>query len=158
MKSKVMMTAALAIVLGAGVTFAGSHADPAIQGAIKARQGQMNLYQLNVGLLFGMAKGDVEYNAEAAQGAANNLKALSMLDASAMWPQGSDMGSVEGTRAKAEIWTTFPAVFEKAGAMTAAATAVADVAGNDLASLQGAIGQLGGACNACHKEFRGRAQ
>lgn len=158
MKTKVMITAALAIALGAGVTFAGSHADPAIQGAIKARQGQMNLYQLNVGLLFGMAKGDVEYNSEAAQGAANNLKALATLDASAMWPQGSDMDSVEGTRAKVEIWTTFPAVFEKAGAMSSAATALADVAGTDLDSLRAAIGPVGEACNACHKEYRGRAQ
>lgn len=156
MKRRVISTV-LAITI-AGAASAGGHADKAIQGAIKARQGQMQLYQLNVGILFSMAKGDVDYNAEAAQGAADNLKALSMLDASAMWPQGSEMGNAEGSRAKAEIWTTFPAVFEKANAMSAAATAVADVAGKDLASLQAAVGQLGGACNACHKEYRGRAQ
>lgn len=156
MKRRILSTI-LAITV-AGAAFAGSHADPAIQGAIKARQGQMQLYQLNIGVLVSMAKGDAEYNAEAAQAAANNLNALANLDAMNMWPQGSDMDSVEGTRAKADIWTTFPAVVEKSQAMAAAAAGMADAAGTDLASLQGAMGPLGAACNACHKDFRARQQ
>ncbi|UZD91974.1 c-type cytochrome [Cognatishimia activa] len=156
MKTKVMITAALAIAMGAGVTFAGSHADPAIQGAIKARQGQMQLYAHNLGILGAMAKGEVAYDAAAASAAANNLKAVANLDAMTLWPQGSDMDSVEGTRAKAEIWTTFPAVVENATAMATAANAMADAAGKDLASLQAAMGPVGGACGSCHKAFRGK--
>jgi len=150
-----IMTAVLAITV-AGSAFAAGHADKAIQGAIKARQGQMQLYAHNLGILGAMAKGEVEYDAAAASAAANNLKAVANLDAMTLWPQGSDMDSAENTRAKAEIWTTFPAVVENSKAMSAAAGAMADAAGKDLASLQGAMGALGGACGSCHKAFRGK--
>lgn len=154
MKRRIISTV-LAITV-AGTAFAAGHSDRAIQGAIKARQGQMQLYQHNLGILGAMAKGDVEYDATAAAAAANNIKAVANLDAMSMWPQGSDMDSVEGTRAKADLWTTFPAVMEQSNAMSAAANAMADAAGKDLASLQAAMGPLGGACGSCHKAYRGR--
>jgi cytochrome c556 len=154
MKHK-LITALVALTV-AGSAYAGGHGDKAIQGAIKARQGQMQLYQLNLGVLGAMAKGDVAYDAAAASAAANNLKALANLDGMTMWPQGSDMDSVEGTRAKAEIWTTFPAVVENSMAMAKAADAMAAAAGTDLASLQAAMGAVGGQCSACHKAYRGR--
>ena len=50
--------------------------DGHIAGAIKARQALMTLYAANLGALGAMAKGDVEYKAEAASAAANNLQAL----------------------------------------------------------------------------------
>lgn len=156
MKSKVLMTAALVLTMGAGGAFADGHANQAIQGAIKARQGQMQLYQHSVGILGAMAKGDVAYDAAAASAAANNLKAVANLDAASLWPQGSDMGSVEGTRAKPELWSTFPAVIENAMAMAKAADAMAVAAGQDLDALRAAFGPVGGSCNACHKAFRGR--
>jgi cytochrome c556 len=150
MKLKMIAIAAVATVLGAHAAVA----DKAIESAIKARQGQMQLYAHNLGILGAMAKGQADYNAEAASAAANNLLSLASLNAMSMWPQGSDMDSVEGTKAKAEIWTTFPAVAEKSQAMLDAATAMAAVAGNDLESLQGAMGGLGGSCGGCHKAFR----
>jgi cytochrome c556 len=145
----------VATVLAMGL--AGSaYADGHIESAIKARQGQMQLYAHYLGILGGMAKGQVDYDAAAASAAANNLKAVATLDAGSLWPQGSDMDSVEGTRAKAEIWTTFPAVVEKSTAMADAATAMAAAAGTDLASLQAAMGPVGGSCGSCHKAYRGR--
>ncbi|SHG24519.1 c-type cytochrome [Cognatishimia maritima] len=156
MKTKVTMTAALILTLGTGLTFADGHADSAIQAAIKARQGQMNINQLNVGALFGMAKGDIEYNAEAAQAAADNLVAMANLNGGAMWPQGSDASSVEGTRAKAEIWANFPDVFAKLGTMQETTAALAAVAGDGKEAMQAALGPVGAACNDCHKEYRSR--
>ena len=47
-----------------------SHADKAILAAVKARQSQMTLYSFNIGLLGGMAKGEIEYDADAAMAAA----------------------------------------------------------------------------------------
>ncbi len=47
---------------------------------IKARQGEMQLRSFNVGPLFGMAKGQMEYNAELAATLANNLKTQLELD------------------------------------------------------------------------------
>ena len=79
-----------------GIALADGHLDK----AIKARKAQMTLYSFNLGVLGAMAKGEAEYNAEAAAGAANNLLAAAKLDGSQMWPQGSDSEAMAGkTRA-----------------------------------------------------------
>ncbi|MDO6725462.1 cytochrome c [Cognatishimia sp. 1_MG-2023] len=155
MTFKLISTAALVVALGASAVMADGHSK-ALMGAVKARQGQMQLYAHNLGVLGAMAKGDVAYDAAAAQAAADNLVAVSGLNAMTMWPQGSDSTSMEGTRAKAEIWSNFPDVGAKAGAMAEASVAMAAAAGSDLASLQAAMGPLGGACGACHKAYRSK--
>lgn len=126
-----------------------------IENAIGARKAQMQLYGFNLGILGGMAKGDIAYDATVAQGAADSLAALTRLDASQMWPAGSDSGSASGTRAKAEMWGDMPGVIEKAMAMQAAADAMVAAAGQGQAAIGGAIGGVGGACGACHKAYRG---
>ncbi len=148
------------IILGAAVVISGmagatALADGHLEGAIKARKAVMQLRAYSIGQLGAMAKGEVEYDAAAASAAANNLLALAKLDQSTMWPQGTDNASMPGkTRALPEIWSTYPAVVEKAKAMVVAAEAMAKVAGTDLASLQGAMGGVGGACGGCHKPFQ----
>jgi len=123
--------------------------------AVKARQSLMQLYAHYLGTLGGMAKGEIEYNAEAAGTAATSLAALASVDQSAMWPQGSDTEALgEKTAALPAIWTTYPAVVEKGQAFGQAAQAMAEVAGNDLDSLKAAMGDLGASCGGCHKEFR----
>ena len=59
----------------------------------------MTLYSHNLGQLAGMAKGEVDYDAEVAQTAADNLKALVMTKNGSMWPQGSDSTALPGRRA-----------------------------------------------------------
>jgi cytochrome c556 len=44
----------------------------------------------------------------------------------------------------------------KQDGMVTASAAMAEIAGTDLASVQGAIRDLGGACSACHHEYRQR--
>lgn len=156
MTFKLITTAALFVALGATTAAIADGHSEALKGAVKARQGQMQLYAHNLGVLGGMAKGDVAYDAAAAQAAADNLVAVSGLNAMTMWPQGSDSTSMEGTRAKAEIWSNFPDVGAKAGALAEASVAMAAAAGTDLASLQAAMGALGGACGACHKAYRSK--
>lgn len=155
MTFKLISTAALVVALGASAVMADGHSK-ALMGAVKARQGQMQLYAHNLGVLGAMAKGDVAYDAAAAQAAADNLVAVSGLNAMTMWPQGSDNESIEGSRAKAEIWSNFPDVAAKGAALSEAAVAMAAGAGTDLASLQAAMGPLGGACGACHKAYRSK--
>ena len=95
-------TTIAALGLCAAITapaLADGHANKAIENAIKARQAQMQLYAFNLGQLGAMAKGDMEYNAEAAGAAASNLAALTKLNQMALWPQGSDSDSVEASRA-----------------------------------------------------------
>ncbi len=138
----------------AGSVLAASHAQMANEAAIKARQAHMSLYGFNMATLGGMAQGKIEYNADAAQAAASNIAALSALNQSAYWPQGSDSESSFDTAALPAIWENFSDVAAKGKALNEAAVAMEAVAGNGLEALQGAIRPLGGACGACHKTYR----
>ena len=151
-KKAIIATAAAAIA--ATAVIADGHIDPAISGAIKARQSHMQLYAHNIGILGGMAKGATDYDSEKASIAAANISTLATINQSSYWPQGSDAGSVEGTRALAAIWQNFPDVGAKAGALVDASDSMAAAAGTDLAALQVAMGALGGACGGCHKAYR----
>ncbi|WP_170529551.1 c-type cytochrome [Ruegeria arenilitoris] len=122
--------------------------------AVKARKAVMQLYAFNLGTLGGMAKGEVEYNAEAATRAAKNLVAVTQIDQSAMWPAGSDNVSDPSSRALPAIWENFPDVSAKGQAMAEAAVAMQAAAGQDVEALKAAMGPLGGACSACHKAYR----
>lgn len=144
--------ASVLAVLGS-TAIAESHIDPAIAGAMKARQAHMDLYAFNLGTLGAMAQDKAPYDAAAATAAANNLAALAALDQSGYWPAGSD-NTVEGSRALPAIWETYPAIVEKATTLTDATAALALVAGNDLDSLKAAFGPVGGACGDCHRTFR----
>jgi cytochrome c556 len=130
-------------------------ADGHIDKAIKARKAQMQLYAFNLGQLGAMAKGEAEYKAEQAASLAGNMQALVNLDASSMWAPGSDSTAhPEMTRAKAEIWSTYPAVVDKQKALVTATAALLEVAGNGQAALGGGLKDVGAACGACHKQFR----
>ena len=149
---KAILTTATAAVV-AVATLAGTAS--ANENAIKARQSLMQLYAFNLGQLGAMAKGEVEYNADAAQAAANNLLAAASMNQMAMWPQGTDSESMPGkTEALPVIWTTFPAIAEKGQALVDAATVMAAEAGNGLDAVRANIGAVGGSCGGCHKTYR----
>lgn len=134
---------------------APAFADGHLEKAIEARKAVMSLYSFNLGQLGAMAKGNVAYDAAAASAAAGNLAALAALDQGALWPKGSDATAMpEKTRAKAEIWSTYPEVNGKSKALADASAAMAKVAGDGLPALQGAIGNVGQSCGGCHKPFR----
>ena len=142
---------ALAVFTGSGV----ANAQQDHSGAVKARIAYMQLNGFFMGQLAAVAKGQVPYDAAQATGVAKSLLALSNMDAGAMWPPGSDNQALPGkTRAKPELWTTFPAVMEKANALNTALEAMVVAAGTDLASLQGAFGAVGAGCGGCHRSFR----
>ena len=91
----------------------------------------MTLQSWYAGPLFGMAKGEIEYDAEMARTYAEHLDAMANVEGGAMWPQGTDNGAYEGkTRALPEIWTTYPEVAKKGEALSEAAAALAAVAGD----------------------------
>lgn len=146
-----MMVGVLAagLVMPAVPTFAQDHS-----GAIKARQGQFRLMALNLGILGAMAKGEMDYDAELAQIAADNLVTVSMINQMTNWPQGSDNGAVEGTRALPVIWENLPDVISKWEDFGTSAQAMQAAAGDGVDGIRGAIGQVGGACKACHDKYR----
>jgi len=145
---------ALALAIAATTATGPALADGHIDAAIKARQGQMKLYSHYIGLLGGMAKGDIDYDADAASKAAASIAALSGLDASRFWPEGSDNVNAKDTRALPDIWAKGDDVITKAVALNEAAVALSGVAGSGLEPMQGAIGALGKACGDCHKAYR----
>lgn len=146
----------IGLSLAATLAFAAGHQKSPEQVAVEARQSHMNLYAFNLGRLGAMAKGDVPYDAAAAQGAADNLAALAAMDQSAYWLPGTDSGSVDGSRAMPELWDNIPDVIAKAQAFGEATVALQAAAG-DQASLGAALGAVGGACGACHKAYRAPA-
>lgn len=149
LKSAILATAAF------GFAAAPVFADKAAEKAIGARKAQMQLYSFNIGQLGAMAKGEVDYDAAVAKAAADNLAAVSALNGMAMWPQGTDSTAMPGkTRAKAEAWTTWPAIAKDSEALVKASADLAAVAGDGLDALRGGIGAVGKSCGGCHKAYR----
>lgn len=122
--------------------------------AVNARKAQFALFAFNLGVLAPMAQGRVPYDAERAQIAADTLFHLTRVDQAFLWPEGTDNASIEGTRALPVIWTDLEGFAQRYGALQQATEALQGAAGVDLASLQGALGVVGGACGACHQQFR----
>lgn len=124
--------------------------------AIKARQSLMQLYSFNLGILAGMAKGKIDYDADAATAAADNLLAAVSMNQSAMWPAGSHSEDAANrkNRALEAIWTTYPKITEASKAMATAATDMQAVAGNGLDAVKGAMAAAGKGCKGCHDDFR----
>ncbi|MGB5560027.1 MAG: cytochrome c [Paracoccaceae bacterium] len=146
---------AAGLVLAASAVVAESHVDPAIAGAIKARQAHMQLNAFNIGVLGAMAQDKMPYDAAAASAAASNLVALAKMNESFYWPEGSDTEAVgDMTAALPAAWQNMADVGAKAEALTQAAMGMEAAAGTDLDTLKAAMGPLGAACGACHKEYR----
>lgn len=148
--NKLSLFIAAASVAVGSIAIADGHAEQ--DPSVTARKAHMQLYSHNLGVLGGMAQGKIDYDADAAQAAANNLLAVASLDERGYWPE----GTAEGTRALPAIWENMDDFMSKTDDLIFEAEAMADVAGTDLASLQGAMGNLGGTCSACHREYRQR--
>ena len=143
-----------AVLLGSMIAVTPSVADTEDK-AIATRQGYMKLVVWEAGPLFGMAKGDVAYDAGAAATHAANLKVISQYPVTGLFLAGTSKADRPGkTRAKADIWqdrAKFEAAFDD---WRAAVAALAEVAGDGQPALAAAVGDLGKACGGCHKPFR----
>lgn len=129
-------------------------AQNAFEAQVKARQGLMDVMALNLGVLGGMARGNMDYDAATAQAAADNLVAVSKVGHQFFWPEGSDNMSIDGTRALPAIWDNLDEVIADWTEFGAKAEALQAVAGDGLEALGPAIGGVGGTCQACHEDFR----
>ncbi|CUX81941.1 MAG: Cytochrome c556 [Roseibaca calidilacus] len=140
-----------------GAALVAAFAAPALaqdMNAIEARQGQFKLYGHNIAVLGGMAQGRMDYDAEMAQTAADNLFHLTRHDQSRLWPEGTDSSMVMETRAKAEIWENLDDFTAKFVALQEASAALQGVAGDGLDALRPAVGAVGASCGACHEDYR----
>lgn len=145
--------------LGAGaislatVTYAAGHLTQDQQRAMGARQSHMTLYGFNLGPLGAMAQDKMPYDAAVAASAAANLAALAAMDQSNYWAEGTD-SSIEGSRAKAEIWTDAAGFEAEVVKMSESAAALAAVAGDGLDAMKAAFGPVGQSCGSCHESYR----
>ena len=143
------------IALLAMVALSGTVEAADMSKQVEARQSVMKLYGFYMGQLAGMAKGKMEYDAKTAEGAAKGMLALATLDSSKMWPPGSGNDALgDKTRAKPEIWSTYPKVAEKSKDLVMALNGFVNVAGTGLDALRSQIGNVGKTCGGCHKPFR----
>ena len=143
------------LTLGLGLAATSFAAQDPNEKAIKARQGEMQLRAFNAGPLFGMAKGQVDYDAALAGKLAGNLKLLLDLDNGRAWAGGSHNEAYPGkTTALPKIWDTYPEISEYGKKYKEAVTQLAAVAGNGVDALKPAVGELGKSCKGCHDEFR----
>ena len=143
------------LIIGLALTTPGFAAKDPLKKAIKARQGEMQLRAFNVGPLFGMAKGKIDYDADLAKKLAGNLKLMLDLDNGRAWAKGSDIDNYMGdTTALPKIWTTYPEISEYGKKYVAAINELAAVAGNDVDALKSKMGAVGKSCKGCHDEFR----
>lgn len=152
-KPIVAAAAVLALLASASAAMSGE----AEERAAKARQALMQVYAFNLGQLGAMVKGDAEYNADLAKASADNLVKATSMNGMAMWPKGSSMadeGMAGKTWAKADIWADGSDVGDKAKALREAAAQMAEVAGNGLDAVKGAMGGVGAGCKGCHEKFR----
>jgi cytochrome c556 len=143
-----------------GALLCGALALPALADenpAVGARQGQFKLFALHFGVLGGMAQGRMDYDAEMAQTAADNLFHLTRVDQGRLWPEGTDNFSTDGTRAKPEIWENLDDFVAKFGGMQGAVEALQGAAGAGLDEMRAAVGGVGQACQACHQSYRAEA-
>lgn len=124
------------------------------EGAIGARQGQFKIMALNIGVLGGMARGNIDYDAAQAQIAADNLVAISQLNQAFNWPQDSDIMAATPNRALPAIWENPDDFAAKWMAFGTAASGLQAAAGTGLEAMQAALGPVGGSCGACHDAYR----
>jgi len=151
---KILITSAICFsLLGASGVI---HAKGPHDKAIEARQAMFKLYSYHVGILSGMAKGKIEYDAAIAAEVAKNLDAAANLGQSTFWPAGSDSENSDNAKNRAlpEIWETFPAITEKADDLKAATAVLAANAGNGLDALKAGMGDVGASCKGCHDDYR----
>lgn len=150
--TRIIAIGAAVAVLAGPMAIAESHNTPEGK-AIKARQSHMQLYAHNLGVLGAMAKGEMEFDANMAQGAADNLAALSGLNQMTYWLPGTSTQDSDKTRALPAIWQADSMAMAKGQELNQAAMKMAENAGS-LDGVQANMNALGGACGACHKLYR----
>jgi cytochrome c556 len=141
--------------IGLSLSLPGLAAKDPKKGAIKARQGEMQLRAYFAGPLFAMAKGKMEYDAAKASMLADNLVKLLDIDIRSSWVKGTDNENYpDDTTTLPKLWTTYPEIGKYGKKYATAVRELASVAGQGQDQLKSKIGALGKSCKGCHDDFR----
>jgi cytochrome c556 len=151
MKKLVSALAAATIVLSATPALAQF---AKAEDAVKYRQSTMFVMGEHVGRVAAMVQGKVPFDAKVAAENAAVAETISKLPWSAYVAGSAGVGN---SRAKPEIWTE-AAKFKEAGDKMQVEMAKFSAAAKtgSLDNIKAALPGLGGACKACHDDFRSR--
>ncbi len=143
MKKFALGCLAASMLVGAG--FSSAIADDSIE----YRQSVFKVVKWHMDTLGAMARGDADFDADAALHHAKQVHAMSF-----MAKEGFGEGT-QGGAAKAEIWSNwdqFAGGMEKFQEVSGAMVAAAEE--GSLQALRPAVGQMGQTCRTCHDHFR----
>lgn len=118
--------------------------------AVVYRHGLMQSLKWHIGHLGGMAKGEMEFDAEAANRHATVISVLATAIPEG-FPEGSD---TENADVLPDIWEDFDGFEEDAENLHVAASELASAEDVSADNLGGYVQKIGGACGACHDDFR----
>ena len=157
-KKMLLSSAAVLIaVVVMGPTAVLAQDKDAAEKAIDARRGFMQIVVREAGPLFGMAKGDMAYDAAAAQANADNLNALIQYDLPRLFVEGSSNADKAGkTRVLPAALSDLTGVGKALDGLRTAVANVAAEASKGQAELAGAVGEMGKACGNCHNPYRAK--
>ena len=147
---KRLLAASLALGTVATVALAQSN----VPQEVRARQGLMQNYAFSLSTLGNMARGNMEYDAEIAQAAADRLVALSDIPQEAYWPEGTSSEEIDSSRALPAIWEDKDDFLGHFDELHEASVSMAEVAGDGQQALGEQMRNLGQVCGACHEEYR----
>lgn len=118
------------------------------------RQSYFAIVAMNFGPIADMVKGDIPWDLEKLQGWADDLETVTELDLLRGFAPGSEKGM---TRAKPAIWENMDDFEAKLADLKDAAEALDEAAeGGDRAAIAEAVKATGGACKACHDEYKAK--
>lgn len=144
----------LAVALAIPAFAAAQSAEEVAEAALEGRHGFMTMLGINMGQLSGMAKGEIAYDAAMASRAAANIVALTQYDAPALFIPGTSSEDTDDSEALPAIWENPDDFRAKFAAMGEAAAGSPDAVGGGQESLGPVVQKLGGACKACHDDYR----
>ncbi len=143
-----------ALSLAALAATAAIAQDEDTPASVEARHGIMENYSFSLSTLGAMAKGEVEFDAEMAQAAADRLVVLSNLNQEGYWPEGTSSDEVEDSRALPAVWEDMEDFQSGFGELHEAAMAMQEVAGDGQDAIAGQMRAVGQSCGGCHDDYR----
>lgn len=150
----VVKALALAATLTIPAVAIAQSSEEAAENAVEARHGFMIMLAINMAQLSGMAKGEIAYDEAAASRAAANIVALTQYDAPALFIEGTSSEEIEDSDALPAIWENPQRFGERFAALREAAAGSPDAVKGGQENLAPVLQGLGGACKACHDDFR----
>jgi cytochrome c556 len=149
---------AAALTLGALTALVASsavtRADSSPENVVKYRQLLMKANGAHISAIGAILKGEVDYGAKHIEEHAEAINGMAQILADAFR---ANVGTSGGeTRATQEIWSGWDDFVAKAKNLQDVSASLGELAegGGDMAAIGDGVKALGGACGACHNEFR----